>query len=75
MHKSGEMMYISALGNGFLVLNSQRVAADLLDKRSNIYSGRPRYISANEYLTENLSIVLSPYSDLYAIDTLLYFPH
>ena len=72
MHKSGEMMYISALGNGFLVLNSQRVAADLLDKRSNIYSGRPRYISANEYLTENLSIVLSPYSDLYVIDTAIF---
>jgi hypothetical protein len=73
MHRSGEMMYISALGTGVIVLNSQRVASDLLDKRSNIYSGRPRYISANEYLTENLALVLSPYGDLYAINTQLYF--
>ena len=64
----GEMMYISALGSGLLVLNSQRVAADLLDKRSNIYSGRPRYISANDYLTESLTMVLSPYCDQYVVD-------
>ena len=72
MHRSGEMMYISALGNGLLVLNSQRVAADLLDKRSNIYSGRPRYISANDYLTGNMTMVLAPYCDMYAIDALSY---
>ncbi|KAF8273319.1 cytochrome P450 [Lactarius quietus] len=60
----GEMMYISALGEGFLVLNSLRVAIDLLDKRSNIYSSRPRYVSANEYLTEGLTMVLSPYCDI-----------
>ena len=69
IHRSGEMMYISALGKGFLVLNSQRIAADLLDKRSNIYSSRPHYISANDYLTENMTLVLSPYCDLYTIDT------
>lgn len=72
MHRSGEMMYISALGTGFIVLNSQRVAFDLLEKRSNIYSGRPRYISASDYLTENMALVLAPYGDLYAIDTQLY---
>lgn len=69
MHRSGEIMYISALGTGVLVLNSHRVASDLLDKRSNIYSGRPRYISANDYLTQSLALVLSPYGDLYAVDT------
>ena len=62
----GEMMYICVLENG--------VAADLLDKRSNIYSGRPRYISANDYVTENMTMVLSQFCDLYAIaDTRLYF--
>ena len=73
MHWPGEMMYISALGKGALIMNSQRVAVDLLEKRSNIYSGRPRYISAGEYLTENLTFILSPYCDLYAVDTQLYF--
>lgn len=72
MHRSGEIMYISALGTGFLVLNSQRAAFDLLEKRSNIYSGRPRYISANEFLTESMALVLSPYGDLYVVVTQLY---
>ena len=71
MHKLGEIMYLSALGEGILVLNSQRVAIDLLEKRSNIYSGRPRYITANDYLSEGLTVVLSPYCDMYAIDTQL----
>ncbi|KAI9458202.1 cytochrome P450 [Lactarius psammicola] len=59
----GEMMYVSSLGKGFLIMNSHRVAVDLLEKRSNIYSGRPRYISAGDYLTGNLTLVLSPYCD------------
>ncbi|KAI9438807.1 cytochrome P450 [Lactarius indigo] len=61
----GELMYLSVFGRGILVLNSQRVAVDLLEKRSNIYSDRPRYISCNEFLTENLSFVLTGYGDLW----------
>jgi hypothetical protein len=67
MYLSGEMMYISALGQGVLVINSQRVAIDLLEKRSNIYSDRPHYIAAGYFLTKNLTFTLSPYGDLYAI--------
>jgi len=70
MFLSGEMMYISALGQGVLVINSQRVAIDLLEKRSNIYSDRQRYISAGDFLTENLMLAMTPTGDLYAIDTL-----
>ena len=65
-------MYISALGNGVLVINSQRVAVDLLEKRSNIYSDRPHYISAGEFMTENLTLSFSLYGDLYVIDVLDY---
>ena len=61
---SGEMMYISALGNGVLVINSQRVAVDLLEKRSNIYSDRPHYISAGDFLTENLTLSFALYGDV-----------
>jgi hypothetical protein len=64
---SGEMMYINALGNGVLVINSQRVAVDLLEKRSNIYSDRPHYISAGEFLTQNLTLSFSLYGDLYVV--------
>ncbi|KAI9438808.1 cytochrome P450 [Lactarius indigo] len=61
----GELMYLSVFGQGILVLNSQRVAVDLLEKRSNIYSDRPRNISLNEFLTENLSFVFTGYGDLW----------
>ena len=64
MHRSGDMMYISALGKGILMINSQRVAMDLLEKRSNIYSDRPHYISAGDFATEGLSFTLTPYGDL-----------
>ena len=57
-------MYITALGQGILVINSQRVAVDLLEKRSNIYSDRPRNISLNEFLTENLTFVFTRYGEL-----------
>jgi hypothetical protein len=59
----GEMMYISALGKGVLMINSQRVAVNLLEKRSSISSDRPHYISAGDFMTKNLSFVLS-YGDL-----------
>ncbi|KAI9441888.1 cytochrome P450 [Lactarius indigo] len=59
----GEMMYISALGAGMLIINSQRVAVDLLEKRSAIYSSRPHYISVGDYMTQNLAFGILPYGD------------
>jgi len=38
-------MYFTAGGQGILVLNTHRVAADLLDRRGRIYRDRPRLIS------------------------------
>ena len=72
MFPSGEMMYISALGQGVLVINSQRVAIDLLEKRSNIYSDRRHFISAGDFSTKNLALSMTPYGELYAIDTLTF---
>lgn len=57
-------MYINALGNGVLILNSQRVAVDLLEKRANLYSDRPHYISAGEYLTQNLTLSFALFGDV-----------
>jgi hypothetical protein len=65
-------MYISALGKGVLVINSQRVAIDLLEKRSNIYSDRQRFISAGDFCTKYLALSVTPYGELYAIDTLTF---
>ncbi len=66
-HPTGELMYLSAFGQGVLVINSQRVAVDLLEKRSHVYSDRPRYISAGDFLTENLTFVFTGYNDLYVV--------
>jgi hypothetical protein len=60
-------MYISVFGRGILVINSQRVAVDLLEKRSSIYSDRPTYISFSEFLTEHLTFVFTEYGKLYVI--------
>ncbi|KAH8977890.1 cytochrome P450 [Lactarius hatsudake] len=49
----------------FLVINSPRVAIDLLEKRSSIYSDRPHYICAGEFSTKNLLLTLTPYGDLW----------
>jgi hypothetical protein len=69
----GGMMYVSALGRGVLVINSQRVVVDLLEKRSNIYSDRPKFISAGDILTRNLDLAMTPFGDLCAIDTFDFF--
>lgn len=61
---SGEMMYVGALGRGVLVINSQRIAVDLLEKRSNIYSDRPNFISAGDFSTRHLDLPMAPYGDL-----------
>ena len=66
-------MYLSALGKGILVINSKRVAIDLLEKRSNIYSDRPRFISAGGFLTQNLSFLLTGYGDLYVVRSSVLF--
>ena len=58
-------MYISALGKGILVVNSQRIAVDLLEKRSNTYSDRPRYISMGDSL--DLAFAFMGYGDLCAL--------
>ena len=42
---SDSLMYISIAGTGILVLNSHKAAADLLERRGQIYSDRPRLIS------------------------------
>lgn len=34
-------MHISAMGQDIVIINSLKVATDLLEKRSNIYSDRP----------------------------------
>ncbi|KAH9163988.1 cytochrome P450 [Lactarius sanguifluus] len=64
-HLPGDLMYLTVFGQGILVINSQRIAVDLLEKRSNIYSDRPQSISLNEFLTESLLFVFTGYGNLW----------
>ena len=47
-------MYLNALGQPVIFINSLKVAAELLDKRANIYSDRPSLIVAGEILSGSL---------------------
>ena len=40
----GDLVYINVAGQDIVILNSHKVAADLLDRRGPIYSNRPRWI-------------------------------
>jgi hypothetical protein len=62
---SGDIIYLNAVGQPMVILNSQKVAADLLDRRAGIYSDRPRNIVAFEILTGGLFFVLSQYNDMF----------
>jgi hypothetical protein len=56
-------MYVNAAGQPIVVLNSRKVAADLLDRRATIYSDRPRNIVALDIMSRGLLFALSHYND------------
>lgn len=42
-----------------------QAAWDLLEKRSHIYSSRPRFVMANELLTDGMSGLMAPYGEFW----------
>ena len=56
-------MYLNALGQPILFLNSLKAAAELLDRRSSIYSGRPRLIMAQEIISGGLNFAFLSHVD------------
>jgi cytochrome P450 len=59
----GDIIFLTALGQPVLVLNSHKAAADLLDRRSAIYSDRPRNIVGGEILCGGLFLPTIGYND------------
>ncbi|KAJ7610297.1 cytochrome P450 [Mycena polygramma] len=59
----GDMIYFHTFGNPVVVLNSARVAHDLLDKRSAIYSYRPQFAMANEVIGWKFSLTSMDYGE------------
>ncbi|KAH9975377.1 cytochrome P450 [Lactifluus volemus] len=61
----GDIFYLNAAGQPIIVLNTQKVAADLLDRRAGIYSDRPRNIVAAQILCGGLALVFQNYGTLW----------
>ncbi|PPQ98476.1 hypothetical protein CVT26_013877 [Gymnopilus dilepis] len=59
----GPIFSVNVAGQPVIVLNTFKVAADLLERRSNVYSGRPRLVMAGEILTDGMSPTLTPYGE------------
>ena len=44
----GDVIYLKIFGQSVVILHSLQAARDLLDKRSSIYSDRPRFVLLSE---------------------------
>ncbi|KAH9065324.1 cytochrome P450 [Lactarius vividus] len=61
----GDVIYLNAAGQPVVILNSQKVAADLLDRRAGIYSDRPVNVVASDIMTGGLLVVFTRYNDIW----------
>ncbi|KAF8898066.1 cytochrome P450 [Gymnopilus junonius] len=59
----GDIIQVNILGQPILIINSTRVAKELLDKRSAIYSDRPRFVMAGDLVGYDETFVLQPYGE------------
>ena len=60
----GEVMYLDVFGKPTIVFNSLKSAFDVLERRARSFSGRPRFIVANEILNRGLSLASMDHNDL-----------
>ncbi|KAJ7249131.1 cytochrome P450 [Mycena haematopus] len=62
----GDVMYFDVLGKPMIVLSTEKTAVDLLNKRSSIYSDRPRFI-LYEMIGWSTTLSLMPYGKRFAL--------
>ncbi|KAI0700095.1 cytochrome P450 [Cytidiella melzeri] len=60
----GPIFSLDIIGQHMVVVNSHKVAGDLFDRRSQIYSDRPRLIMAGEILTGGIFMVFARWGNL-----------
>lgn len=65
----GEIYYLRLGASDFIFLNSGRVVKDLLDKRGNIYSDKPRLPMAGEAYTKGLNLALMRYDQRWKVSS------
>jgi hypothetical protein len=51
---AGPMVYLKLASQGLLILNTQEVVLDLLEKRGSMYDDRPRFISEYTSVSNDL---------------------
>ncbi|KAI0251113.1 cytochrome P450, partial [Lactifluus subvellereus] len=56
-----EVMYLDAAGKPVIVFNSFNSAFDVLERRANNYSDRPRFIMAQDVLSKGLLLAFMNY--------------
>ncbi|KAG2123752.1 cytochrome P450 [Suillus clintonianus] len=67
----GDIVYARLFGQHFIIINSEKVARAVVDKRSAIYSDRP-VIATNEYFGLSFNTGLQPYGDTFRMHRKLY---
>lgn len=60
---AGDICSVTVLGQPLIILNSARVARDMLDKKSSVYSDRPVLQMGGELVGWKNTMVLLPYGD------------
>ncbi|KAH7305581.1 cytochrome P450 [Stachybotrys elegans] len=63
----GPIMHFSMAGQSVVMLSSQQIAHDLLDRRGARYSDRPRMVMAGELVTKGMHMLLRPYDERYKL--------
>ncbi|XP_006459505.1 hypothetical protein AGABI2DRAFT_116472 [Agaricus bisporus var. bisporus H97] len=58
-----KFIYLEAVGQPFLIINDYRVAQDLLEKRSALYSSRPQFQMTTEVIGVKRLFIIMPYGD------------
>ena len=59
----GDLIYLNAAGQPIVVINSQKAAVELLDRRAAIYSDRPRNVIGCEIMTGGHLFGFSQYGE------------
>ncbi|KAG8981362.1 hypothetical protein FRB93_008728 [Tulasnella sp. JGI-2019a] len=70
--KYGPINYLNIAGKPIVVIHTQEAAVDLLDRRSAIYSERPRFVMACELAGLDQDTALMPYGDAHRVHRKLF---
>ncbi|PSR75211.1 hypothetical protein PHLCEN_2v9252 [Hermanssonia centrifuga] len=61
----GPINSLNMAGQPLIILNTQEVVTDLLDRRSAIYADRPHFVMVNDVLCGGMNLGFMPYGDLW----------